>query len=476
MPDIVFATQSYQSRSLPLSAMRCVNCFLEKQPPGAKGQTPLFGTPGLTAWVTLPKGPVRGLWNFQGTLYAVSGDTLYRVNSAGGYKALGSGIAGSGVVSISDNGVQVMVVNGQGGFLVDATDHFQQVQNANFYSAAKVLFFDGYFVFDRKGTNEFFVSALYDGTSYNGLGFASAEAQPGFLRAVAQNIQLLFLFAQNHIEMWYDAGTAQQPFQRYSGGVIEKGCEAPYTVINQDEALFFLGTDKVFYRLQGNTPIRVSNHAIEHAIATYAVVNDAFCFTYTLEGHKMVHLTFPTAGHSWVYDISTGLWHERESQDANGVSLGRWRGNCAFEIYDKILIGDSVDGTISILDWNNYTERGNPMQMLVHSAPIHQDRLPIFIDRLELDMQTGYGITTANPNPSGAAPAPQAMLRYSKDGGVTWSRLQQWRSLGEIGEYVKRLRWLNIGRGYQFVFELTISDPVPRVLIATHGDAEVGMA
>lgn len=476
MAEVLFCQQSYSSRSLPLAAMRMVNAFVERQPQGAKSQTPVFGAPGLTLWATLPTFPIRGLWVFNGVLYVVAGDTLYRMNSSGGYKKLGEGIRGKQVVSMSDNGTQLMVVNGVGGYLVDSDDNFQQIQSDAFYSASTVLFFDGYFIFDRKGTNEFFLSAIDDGTMYNGLDFASAEAQPGFLTACKQNLQLLFLFSQNHIEMWYDAGTADFPFQRYAGGVIEKGCVSPYSCIQQDEALFFLGVDRVFYRLQGNVPQRISTHAIEKAFSDYGDISDAFCFTYTLQGHKMIHLTFPSApngGHSWCYDISTGWWHERESWDEKDNSLGRWRGNCAVEVYNKILIGDAYTGQIGILDWSSFIEYGNTLQFLIHSAPVHEDRLPIFIPRLELDMQTGAPF--AGVDYTGEVRAPQAMLRWSKDGGVTWSKQQPWRSLGRVGEYVRRLRWLSIGRAYQFVFALTISDNVPRVLIAAHGDAEVGM-
>ncbi len=469
MPEIIFATESYQSRSLQLSAQQLKNCFLETQPQGAKSQVPIFAAPGLNAWCTLPTFPVRGMWNFRGRLYAVAGDSLYRINSAGGYKFLGSGISGTGVVSMSDNGTQLVVVNGVEGYLVDDMDVFQQIIDPNFYSASTVLFFDNYFVYDRKGTNEFFLSALNDGLSYNGLDFASAEAQPGFLTAVAQNLQLLFLFAQNHIEMWYDAGLPSFPFQRYAGGVIERGCSSPYSIVLQDDAIFFLGNDHIFYRLQGNVPIRISTHAIESAIQGYAKISDAFCFTYTIEGHKMVVLTFPSVPHTWVYDISTKLWHERESLDENDVSIGRWRGNCAVNVYDDVYIGDSVTGVIGKMDWNTNTEYGNTIQVLMTSNTLHYDRLPIFIGRLETDMQSGFGLNT------GLGSEPEVYLQWSKDGGETWSKLQPSRSLGKVGEYVTRQRWLNIGRGYQFTFRLIMSDSVKRALIGTHSDVAVGM-
>lgn len=476
MPQILFGVTSYISRSLPVSSQRVVNCFMEKQPEGAKSQVPVFGAPGLTLWTTLASPIIRGQWNFNGLLYVVAGDSLYSLSSSGAPTLLGSGISGLNNVSMADNGIQLMIVNGLGGWIYSLTADnstglagFQQIVNPNFYPAATVLFFDGYFVFDRLGTNEFFLSGLYDGTSYSGLDFATAEAQPGFLLAVAQNLQLLFLFCQNHIEMWYDAGAADFPFQRYAGGVIEKGCAAPLTVINQDEAIFFLGVDLVFYRLQGNVPVRVSTHAVEHAFAQYGGVSNAFCFTYTLEGHKMVHLTFPSAPHSWVFDLSTNLWHERDSIDQDNNNLMRWRGNCAILIYNLILIGDAYSGTIWALDWNNYTEGGNTMRMLIDSAPLHQDRMRIFVTRLELDMEVGVGLT------SGQGSNPQGMLQWTKDGGKTYSTLQPWRSIGRIGEYLRRMRWIGLGQAYQWGFRFTITDPVKRVLIAAHADIEIGM-
>ena len=470
MAQVLFGIQSYQSPALQLSAQRLVNGFLEKQPEGAKSQVPVFGVPGLTAVYLLAAMGIRGFWNFNGVLHVVANQNLYSISSGGVITLIGIGIVGTNNVSMSDNGVQLIVVNGPNGWIYGPATPFQQIVNINFYGGDIVIFFDGYFILNRPGTNEFYLSALYDGLTWSGTDFASAEAQPGFLVAVAQNLQLLFLFCQNHTEMWYDAGSADFPFQRYAGGVIEKGLAAALTVINQDEALFFLGVDGIFYRLQGNIPQRISTHAIEAAFQEYGNVSDAFCMTYTLRGHKFIVLTFPSAPHTWVYDISTGLWHEQDSWDSDRNSLGRWRGNCAITIYDKIIIGDFQTGEIWKLDPKNYTEGGNTIQMLICSSPIHHDKIRLFLSRLELDMQAGVGLDGIVQGSN-----PQVMLEFSKDGGMTWTTLQPWRSMGKIGEYTKRQRWLNRGCAYTWVFRLTISDPVARCIIASHADIEEAM-
>jgi hypothetical protein len=470
--EVVFGTQSYESRALQVSAQRLVNCFVEAQPEGTKSQVPLFGAPGLTPFAMLPTSPVRGMWNYNGNLWAVAGDSLYRLNAAKGYKKVGSGISGNDPVVICDNGPQVLVINGISGYIATtATDAFQEIQDPNFNSANTVTFFDDYFVFNRKGTKQFFLSGLLDGLSYNGLDFASAEADTGLLIGVAKNLQLLYLFGESHTEMWYDAGAVNFPFARYAGAVIPRGCIAPGTIIAQDQALFFLANDRIFYRLQGNEPIRMSTHGVEKAIESYGDnITDAFCFTYTQQGHKMVHLTFPSVPHSWVFDISTRKWHERESWDANKNTLNRWRGNCAAECYNKVLIGDFQTGQIWQLDWNAYDEGGNTMQMLAHSSPVHDEKFRLFLDLLELDMQSGVGLT------NGQGSAPVVMLRWSKDGGETWSALQPPRSIGKRGAYVTRQRWKNLGQAYQWIFELTISDPVQRALISTYIEGKRGMA
>ena len=56
-------------------------------------------------------------------------------------------------------------------------------------------------------------------------------------------------------------------------------------------------------------------------------------------------------------------------------------------------------------------------------------------------------------------------VRYSKDGGRNWS---DWRKLdaGEAGDFCKRLQLRRLGRGYQWVFDIRVTDAVRADLIA----------
>lgn len=477
MPPILFAIEEAQSRSLPLSAQSLVNYFVERQAPEAKSQSPLFGAPGTDPFCETSVFPNRGAWIYGGQAYWVQGSALWLTDSFGESTQVGDGVAGNGPVSMSDNGVQLIMVNGDTGegYTYAAGPGLEQITDPNFFPAQTVTFMDGYFLFDRLGTNEWFLSNLYDGRTYNGLDFASAEAVPGQVTAIKVNLELVFIFCTAHIEIWYDAGTFPFPFQRYAGGVIDYGCISPHAIVKQDGAIFFLGVDKVVYRLQANVPIRVSTHAIEHLIQQDPDISQANMTTLTIEGHKMVVVHFPLSRQTMVFDISTGKWHLRRSWNTTTgiitpLDLGMWRATNALEVYQKILLGDRVDGRIGQMNWNSFTEYGNVMQGLARSAPQHHDRKWLFVTTFELDIESGVGL-----NDEGFGHDPQIMLRYSRDGGRTWSQYQPFRSMGKIGRYMQRLRWQKQGRGLQWVWEVTCADPVKRTIIAAHAEIEVGM-
>ena len=68
---------------------------------------------------------------------------------------------------------------------------------------------------------------------------------------------------------------------------------------------------------------------------------------------------------------------------------------------------------------------------------------------------------------------PQAMLRWSSDGGSTWSS-EHWTSIGKMGQYSNRAIWRRLGFGRDRIFEVSISAPVKAVIISANLKASAG--
>lgn len=470
MPVIQFAVQSYKGDSLPISAQQAVNVYAEKEPPDAKSEVALFGCPGIAEFATCGTGPIRALHTMDGVPYALSGGTLYSIPEIGGTATpVGSAVSGSGRVSVDTNGTQLQIVNGENGYIYTTGGGFQLITDPEFQPANTTTFINQYFVNDVAGTGNYAKSEPNDGTSYIGTEVGSAEAIPDDVKAVHRLGEMLTVWGESSAEAHQDVGAANMPFVRIPGGVIERGIAAPLAAVRSDNALFFLGDDRVFYRLNGvSAPTRISTHAFEQVWGRYTDVSDAHCLAFDWNGHKFVVVIFPSQSATAAFDITTGLWHERESRDENGNSLGRWRVNAICKAYDKILVGDAYSGKVGYLNADTFTEWGVTMVGLATGAPLHSDRKRVFMSKLELDIESGVGLTT------GQGSVPQIMYDYSDDGGRTWSQRQQWQSMGKKGAYRTRLRWKRQGSFRQRIPRIHISDPVRRTIIAAHAEMSAG--
>jgi hypothetical protein len=324
-----------------------------------------------------------------------------------------------------------------------------------------VCFLDGYFVFNEPNSQKMWVTSLLDGTSIDPLDFASTEGSPDGLVAVASNFREVWAFGTNSIEVWYDSGATDFPLQRIQGAFNELGCAAPYSVAKMDNGLFWLGRDRrgqgIVYRANGYTGVRISTHAVEWQIQQYSDLTDAIGYTYQQDGHSFYVLVFPSANTTWVYDAATQAWHERA-----GFSDGqftRHRGNCQMSFNNQIVIGDYQNGNIYAFDLDDFSDNGGIQKWLRswRALPTGTNNLKRTTQHtLQLDCESGVGLNL------GQGSEPQVMLRFSDDGGHTWSH-EHWKSMGKIGEYYKRVIWRRLGMTVKLrdrVYELSGTDPV----------------
>ena len=408
----------------------------------------------------------RSLWAFGNYGYVVSGNELYRIDSSYTTTLLGT-VSGDGPVSMADNGTQLFIACNPAGYIYNAsTGDFQQITDPDFPGAVTVGYLDGYFVFNEPNSQRVWVTSLLDGTSIDPLEFASAEGSPDGLISLIIDHREAWLFGTNSVEVWYDAGLADFPLQRIQGAFNEIGCVAPYSVAKMDNGIFWLGADArgrgIVYRANGYTGVRISTHAVEWQIQQYGNLSDALAYTYQQDGHSFYVLIFPSANTTWVYDAATQAWHERA-----GWSNGAWtrhRSNCQMSYNNQIIVGDYEDGRIYAFDLDVYDDDGSVQRWLRswRALPTGQNNLKRTAQHsLQLDMETGVGINI------GQGSDPQVMLRWSDDGGHTWSN-EHWVSVGKIGEFYRRAIWRRLGMTLKIrdrVYEVSMTDPVKTAIM-----------
>lgn len=452
---------AYTARSVNAACNRMVNLYPEIVPEGGKEAAFLTRCPGLTLKGNAGDGPIRGEWGFGGYAYIVSGDELYKMSSDYTSVLLGR-VSGSGPVSMADNGTQLFISCNPEAFIYNAsTNVYAQITDIDFPGSVTVAYLKGNFIFNEPDSQKLWSTKLLDGTSIDPLAFSSTETSPDLLSSVFVNHQELWGFGTNSTEIWYNSGNTDFPLSPIEGAFIELGIDAPYSVAQLDNTVFWLGGDNrgrgIVYRASGYRGERVSTHAIEWQIQSYGDISDAIAYSYQQEGHSFYVLTFPTVGKTWVYDVSTTSWHERQGFD-NGLFV-RQRPNSQLVFNNEILLGDYENGNIYAYDLDNYTDNGDAVKWLRswRAFKTGGNNLKRSAHHsLQLDIETGVGLS------SGQGSDPQVMLRWSDDGGHTWSA-ENWRSMGEIGAYSTRVIWRRLGMTIKIrdrVYEVSGTDPV----------------
>lgn len=340
-------------------------------------------------------------------------------------------------------------------------------------TARQIVWSDGYFILNKAGTNQFFVSDLQS-FNVDALSFTSSEGSPDILLALVVSNRYLYAFNEKTTEVYANTGNADFPYERIQGGFVEIGLAAEYSVAKVGDAICFLGRTNqgqgTVFIMEGVRPRRISTHAIEYAIRSYADISKAKAFAYSDGGHGFYVLNFDEA--TWVYDFGTGLWHQRAYLDDGDLKRDRPEFH-AFDIKRGIhLVSDFESNKIYHLSEDFYTHDGNEIPRIRSSPHISADLKTLFYSKFQLDMETGIGLDGGVQGSN-----PTVMLDWSDDGGHTWSSEKfalADAGSGQIGDFKKRVVWRRLGRSRDRVFRVKISDPVKVRLIDAQIEARVG--
>lgn len=472
-------THQYQD----VNYQRCINMFPTDPGEDGQGKLPLIDVAGLKLLTDLLVGPIRGMHVFKNKLYVVAGQNFYEITVNTDARTLDEALlrgvlnTTDGYVSIDNNPTQIIVVDGSPtGYiytpvdvtfdLIDATD--------NFYGGGQVLFHDSYFVYIERNSQRFFTSDNNDGKSWDAIDVASAENKPDNLVAINTTKGELWLFGNESIEVWYNnANPAGSPYSSRNGTAIAVGVAAPFSVTVVDNVLMWLDSRGFVVQSNVSAFIRdnssgydlkiISTDAINNAISTYERIDDAVGCYYNDRGHLMYELSFPTALKTWVYDSTTKLWHEKSWYNDYYGRFEHSLTQFTVQLGPLVLAGGVRDGKVYVLDSNYSTFDEDPMHRLRSTAFLADEHKEISINKLELRVQVKY------PAEEAVGQDPLIGLRYSHDGGHTWSS-EIIRQIGKVGEYNKRVIWNRLGSGREWIFEVSMTEPVSFCLIAASVD------
>ena len=468
MPKVILpiANGYYESDSLPISAQECTNFYPNIAQAPALNQETLFGTPGLTQVAKASDiENCRGAHEMNGVPYFVIGSKLYSMSSSYALTDHGQ-IAGSGRVSMADNGTQLLLlVPGGNGYIYNhVADTFAQITDADFTANGnpqQVVFIDGFFCLTTD-TKKFIVSALNDGLSYNALDFGTAESDPDEIVAPIVFKNQLFIGGSQTIEAFQNIGGADFPFQR-TGLFLSKGISSPFSIQSIQDTFVFVGAgtneSPAIWALNGNNVAKISTTAIDKELSalTEAQILDIYSWAYAEKGAYFVGFALP--GTTLVYDTISKRWHERKSF-VDG-SLGAYRVNALVRAYNQLWAGDLVDGRIGLLAQNVYTEYDTEIRRTIVTQPFQNNMDSFVLPELELTVESGVG--------NSSAVNPKVGLERSVDGKIRSDA--RYRSIGKVGEYNRRVIWNRNGRASRFeLFRFTISDPVKPVFIQMTAD------
>jgi hypothetical protein len=404
------------------------------------------------------------------TVTAVTSGTLYVGQTIQGstvtaqtiITALGTGTGGAGTYTVNNSQtVTSRTLYGLNWSVLPSTD-------GAFQGGTNVDIVDNYFVYNRPDTQQFGASSVLSPIS-PALSFSSKDGAPDDLVTLIVDHREIYLLGEASSEVWVDQGTIPFPFSRIPGTSTQHGIVAAFSVARLGNSFAYLSRNNrgqaQVVQMNGYVPQRISTHAVEATLANQDV-SDAIAWTYQLEGHEVYVISFPTLNLTWCYDIASGMWHKWLYTNNLG-QYERARGNCCAVFQGQVLVGDYSNGKVYKLDKTNYTDDGQNVRRLRRAPHLVSDFQRQYFDELQIQFQPGVGTVT------GSSENPQAMLRWSNDGGSTWSN-EHWTSIGRMGKYANRAIWRRLGTARDRVFEVSISDPVKAVIVSANLKATAG--
>ena len=484
--QIPFVGQQSVSRSVLVNNQATVNFMNAVKGPGAKAPLVLESAPGLVDLGAVGSGPIRSpqmvnsrvrAASTAGELYGVFGDDLVALTTDIGDLTIGSlNNAGStSRVRMARGRNYIMLVDGTDGYTYDGTT-FAQITDLDFPGQSGAgapthcVYIDGFFVVNDALTDNFFISAVEDPTSWNALDFEAAAVAPDAALALAATESILWVIGDETAQGFYNSGNPDFPYSIILNATQEVGILAPQSIAESDDGIFYLATTpeggRFVYRIGGTQGQVITQDEQEDFLLKVIDPTDAYGFIYKQAGKSFYVLQLSAIGGedprdsaTLLYNIKAGTWERREIQDGTA-----WRAGGHGILGGDNIVGSRLAAGKLQLDLDNFQDAGQEMIRLRRAQIIHTNDNRLDFHSLVVDVQGGIGNTDT--------PDPVLQMRYSNDGGRTFGSWLTSR-LGKEGENRQRVKYDKLGSGRNRVFEVRFSGANNLTIIAAYAEITV---
>ena len=378
-----------------------------------------------TALVHPLDGKPRGLFEYNGVIYAVQGSRVYGIKD-GGVSDLGL-IYGLEHIRVAKGFAHVAICspNSSNYVINKISGELRQITATYLPPCIDVERVDGYFIWVPANGETVIFSALNDAADVDPLDFFDAESLPDENRGVIVYRNDLFVLGAESIERFRNVGSVDAPFIRVTGGVIRLGYIGGK--ISGHETFMWLGQESTtgigFFAYTQGTGQRISTPAIDEILqhdytpAELAKVESqrlqwrgANVYLWTLPRH-----TFCFVDGQWSY-WSSGL---------NTLHAEPWA------YYHATMFNGStyVSGPNGVAVLSDVaTDEGDAIDRRMRTFVRTKNDSTFTLDFLTLGIS--QGLKSADSTVS---------LSISRDGKL-WSN-RFYRDAGSLGEYAKLLQW-----------------------------------
>lgn len=482
----------------------CENLYLESGGSAtAKAQAFFIKIPGLRRWFEATgSSACRGKFSASnGRVFGVYGQSVFELYANATRVLRFTLTTYTGPVSMTENGAYLLLVDGAHGWTFKFDDGTVSMIDPNAdgdegfpNGATHAVCIDTYFLVNDPRTNRYnWSNPQYLGRTsaglagdghWNGQNMNKKIAKTDNIVAICDCQNMAWLFGERSIEVHYDAGadaTATVGFagvwKRYESAIIEVGCTTgadgkAFHPARYANNVFWIGSDLSgtmgVFSNEGFAPKRISTRGVEQIMARMPQVGDALGMTFSEQGHAFYLLHFPSGDRTLVYDITTQKWHERTYLYREMGTTHRWRGTFVTAAFGGLLWGDNSTDAVYTSDQLHYvndnpTGTGVNYIKCVKTSPIgFQNGAYVGYNAVQPIFAQGLGLPQNTSEDVGLDP--QCLVAYSDDSGYTYSNERE-AAMGKQGNYDERSRIVGTGAARNRVWRITVSEPVPVVLV-----------